>query len=60
MPHNKYLQKKLHETRAKITKLEMEIEDLLEERARYQTKINQINVRILELKKQIVSLEGTK
>lgn len=57
MPHNKDLQKKLHETRAKITKLEMEIEDLLEERARYQTKINQINERIYELKKQIVSLE---
>jgi peptidoglycan hydrolase CwlO-like protein len=60
MPHNRDLQKKLHETRTRITRLEMEIEDLLDERARYQAKINQINARILELKKQIVTLEKTK
>ncbi len=60
MPHNKNLQKKLHETRAKITTLELKIEDLWEERAKYQDKIKQIDARILEIKKEIAILKRAK
>jgi peptidoglycan hydrolase CwlO-like protein len=57
MPHDKNLQKKLHETRSKIMKLEMQIEDLFEERTKYQEKIDRINARISMLKQEIATLK---
>lgn len=55
MPHNKDLQKKLHETRFKILQLQLEINDLKENRGKHLTKIRQIDAKILALEKKIAA-----
>jgi len=56
MPHDKVTQQQLHAIRGKIIKIELEIDDLMDERAKYEKKIKQIDAKISELNKQIVVL----
>ena len=50
MSHQKNLQIKLHETRCKIVKLELELEDLRNSRQSSEAKISEISQKIKQLR----------